>query len=195
MEKRYCRKCGEELLETSLFCRKCGEKIVLEPETENIIPDWCPKCGGVIKNGVCNKCGFDILNSEKQAEEPEKETADIATEAQTEENEKQENKEGEYQVKYTMYEQKEPPKPRYDPTQAAIAETEKHSTEFKGLKRIIAGIILLAFELIIMFVAKDDAAGMPINIITLAYFSGKHATGIVGIILLISGIKAYKKSK
>ena len=36
---RFCRKCGEELLENSRFCRKCGTEIVEKPATTSVKPD------------------------------------------------------------------------------------------------------------------------------------------------------------
>lgn len=59
---RFCRKCGEKLIDSSKFCRKCGTEIVEEPaiaivELENI--EFCKKCGADITNDTdtCHVCG------------------------------------------------------------------------------------------------------------------------------------------
>ncbi len=59
---RFCRKCGEKLIDNSQFCRKCGTEIVEEPaitivEQENT--ELCKKCGADITNDtdICHICG------------------------------------------------------------------------------------------------------------------------------------------
>lgn len=62
----FCRKCGEELIDSSKFCRKCGTEIVEEPtvivsESDNC--EFCKKCGADITNDTdtCHVCGESII--------------------------------------------------------------------------------------------------------------------------------------
>lgn len=60
---RYCRKCGEKLIENSRFCRKCGTEIVEVPNdvtyTESQNFELCKKCGADISHDIdaCHICG------------------------------------------------------------------------------------------------------------------------------------------
>lgn len=59
---RFCRKCGEKLIDSSRFCRKCGTEIVEESTiigSELDDCEFCKKCGANITNDteICHVCG------------------------------------------------------------------------------------------------------------------------------------------
>ena len=59
---RFCRKCGEKLLDGSKFCRICGTELIEEPDANVYSIDdceFCKKCGADTSNdtGVCHVCG------------------------------------------------------------------------------------------------------------------------------------------
>ena len=58
VEVRFCRKCGERLIDDGAFCHKCGAKKETQANAVEKI-QFCPKCGQKIaENGIfCHKCG------------------------------------------------------------------------------------------------------------------------------------------
>lgn len=61
-EIRFCRKCGEKLIDSSKFCRKCGAEIVEIDEfidTDTVNMEFCKKCGADVSNDIdiCHVCG------------------------------------------------------------------------------------------------------------------------------------------
>lgn len=59
---KFCRKCGEKLINNSRFCRRCGTEIVEEPSVS--IPEldaweFCKNCGANVINDIdtCHVCG------------------------------------------------------------------------------------------------------------------------------------------
>lgn len=68
-EVRFCRKCGERLIDDGAFCHKCGTKKEKQANAVDKM-QFCPKCGQKIaENGIfCHKCGTKILSiSEEKA--------------------------------------------------------------------------------------------------------------------------------
>ncbi|MBQ7907965.1 MAG: zinc ribbon domain-containing protein [Elusimicrobiaceae bacterium] len=66
-EVRFCRKCGERLIDDGVFCHKCGTK----KEKQAIDVDeiqFCPKCGEKIIEGgaFCHKCGAKIVTASEE---------------------------------------------------------------------------------------------------------------------------------
>lgn len=66
-EIKFCRKCGERLIDDGAFCHKCGTK---KEKQANAIDEiqFCPKCGQkTVENGIfCHKCGAEILTASKK---------------------------------------------------------------------------------------------------------------------------------
>lgn len=61
-EIKFCRKCGERLIDSGAFCHKCGTKKEKQANAVDKI-QFCPKCGQKIaENGIfCHKCGAKIV--------------------------------------------------------------------------------------------------------------------------------------
>lgn len=62
VEVRFCRKCGERLIDDGAFCHKCGTK---KEKQANAVDEmqFCPKCGQkIVEGGIfCHKCGAEIV--------------------------------------------------------------------------------------------------------------------------------------
>ena len=59
---RFCRKCGEKLIDGSKFCRVCDTEVIEEPNAFAYSQDdceFCKKCGADITNDIdiCHVCG------------------------------------------------------------------------------------------------------------------------------------------
>jgi len=89
-----CKECGNRkkfIRSTGVKCPKCGEGVIVEKKSKhgkifygcNRYPDcsyalWdeptgnkCPECGYELENGVCPSCGYDSI-AEKESEEKQK---------------------------------------------------------------------------------------------------------------------------